>query len=610
MTQSRTGMGWRRLVNEVAHDIEADMCKRQIPDERCAKNFAERIEESADAPLKNASLIYALMEEMSGDGTYLEPQDRLRESLTTILYSSGEQSNALGTGSLQPSEKSSSRVQKRYEASESIELLRYVCNTAVALSNLGKQIVIATTNYDVYLEDELEIISAITRIGDDSSKINSGCDFEIMGVECLPKSESIWGRGVEKNIPLVYLHGRLGKKSSRTEQRGQAIGRGEVVFSETQYAFSEPRVSAWLKSLTRGADCMLILGASMEDRPLLQILHKNSQAREDSLNFNRDDVAQEFCKNTLLLKSAEPISAKAPRLEKSEKEIRSKFEDLRYRHLGIDHYVSVETYADVPVFLRDVLLCVEKCRSETASGSNGKLIVPDHLSAMELSIWCKATSGRLRSKKLLKALYELLNEAENTVLSRLFPILSGDGFEIAQSDLSVKLELWLRGVEPFEGEIARVVRVVDSDSITLSSDSRRSEDLYRRFASRTAAIRGMQYGQVQLDSLESFGESSSASRWQGYYVLPLTHDLGGKYRILIGSLVVCIGILGQNGKTYSVSDREELQAYIREASSRLHQRKPDIRDAADQLFETVSTLGLQAISILEGNVPQSEPWNI
>ena len=82
---------------------------------------------------------------------------------------------------------------RRHEETEAAGIGGNGGNTAVALSNFGKQIVIATTNYDVYLEDELNLISAITRIGDDSSKIDSGCDFEIMGVEGLPKSESIWG---------------------------------------------------------------------------------------------------------------------------------------------------------------------------------------------------------------------------------------------------------------------------------------------------------------------------------------------------------------------------------------------------------------------------------
>ena len=81
-----------------------------------------------------------------------------------------------------------------------------------------------------------------------------------------------------------------------------------------------------------------------------------------------------------------------------------------------------------------------------------------------------------------------------------------------------KVELWLRGVAPHEGDANYLVKLVDSMGISLDPKMRRNDFYQHRFPVRSSGLRVLQLGQAELANLRKLG-------------LSITTHLGGRASI-------------------------------------------------------------------------------
>ena len=527
VTLSRTGLGWGQLVKKLSERVVPLLPKRSVLDsafgdlysrDKAAEKLQEYFTDHVSQPLKNATLLSELLERHSKEtGITFTLEEKLFEILAECLYAQ------------YANEKDRDVYPDRFE------FLSFLCRTVTALSSEGKEIAVVTTNYDTYIESEINV-AASAPVDDVSIKIKK------YGFQ--QDARSVPLEWQDHSIPFVYLHGRV----PRSQERERDDRKYKIVLSEGQYAAAEKRVSSWLAAVSKRADCFLILGASMEDRPLLRFLQQNRKNREKA---NPSSV----CGDVILVKASDPNGVNERRLSLAERKCQVEIERLRYAHIGVDYFVPLPTYSDIPVFLRDALLLLRR-HSGQALDEKGRDVV---LSEEQLEGWARRASAALQDESLVRALSEALH-SEEASLCELFSAVIGRGYS---GKIVARLELWLRGVTPCAGKVDWVTRVVDSDSLSLQPDARRVEYLYRRFPSRTAALRVMQYGRARLESLKQYGESASASRWQAFYSRPLTRAIGeGRYRMVLGSIVVSLGLSERDGAIVARETRERFQGVI------------------------------------------------
>lgn len=567
VTLSRTGVGWRRLVLEIAEQLAYRLNRKEgaLKDKGVTvpKNLIKRITSSELSPLVCATVVAELIYGLEKlDSEAISAQDKLAEYLTDILYTKSE------------------RRKSYSQNNTSLELLGFVSNTVAALIHGGKEVAVVTTNYDTYIEDELS--TSLSNL----YPILPDIDYDSMTSFETVRRKSLWKKNI---VPLIYLHGRLPRASeTRTRSRRKKLAK-RVVFSESEYAESEKNVAAWLEAVTKEADVLLIVGSSMEDKPLIRLLQQNKSARDQYQTDveRKGESNQSYCKTVVLIKTLNQIAVTDKRLEEEELYDLVAFDDLRYSHLGINYYIPTQTYTDVADVLRDISLICQANTSDRSTLSQKREVLP-FLSKQTLDEWCRCVSSNLEVESTVRRVFEVLASSEDEIRELFNALFTTD----YKRSLVVRLELWLRGVAPYLGDCSQVVRVADSDSILLKADSRRSESLYRRFPSRTAAVRAMQFGCVQFDCLESFGEASSASRWQGFYVIPLTSTLGLKNKIiseyLTGAIVVSLGLRDTNVQLVSRGCRDRFQNEIKTISSKVAYVNAD--DAQATVFERIKVL--------------------
>lgn len=526
VTLSRTGLSWGQLVKKLSERVIPLLLERNVlgsafgefySQNEIAEKLKNYFTNKIDQPLKNATLLSELLERHSKEtGITFTLEEKLFEILAECLYAQDANGKYHGT---YPS---------------GFELLFFLCRAITALSSVGKEIGVVTTNYDTYIESDINIAASGSG---DTEKI---C-LRKYGFQSPSRVKLNWQ---DHSIPFVYLHGRV----PRSQDLGKDDRKYEIVLSEGQYAAAEKRVSAWLDAVSKDTDCILILGASMEDRPLLRFLQKNRERRANG-------KSKGICKNVILVKAADPYSINERRLSIGERKYQVEIERLRYTHIGVDYFIPLPTYSDVPVFLRDALHLLP-CHSKQVLDEENWGV---DLSEEQLVSWTNKASTALDNDEITCAVSRTLDSKE-AALCELFSAVIGPA---SYGKVVVRLELWLRGVAPCPGKIDWVSRVADSDSFSLQPEARRVEYLYRRFPSRTAALRVMQYGRARLESLSKYGENPSASRWQAFYTRPLTRAIGdGKYPIVVGSIVISLGLSERDGIIVTQDDRECFQKTI------------------------------------------------
>ena len=149
-------------------------------------------------------------------------------------------------------------------------MLRNLVQFSLAAASASRNILIITTNYDSYIEDEF-----VVQYDDMANKglpkanlpglrrrplVAGGAPYTIVR----PKGrQSSW-------VEIVYLHGRVDSKDAPPE--------GQIVLSENSYAATIRQSTSILESAFSGDEKgVLVLGASITDAPLINALSNTRQ---------------------------------------------------------------------------------------------------------------------------------------------------------------------------------------------------------------------------------------------------------------------------------------------------------------------------------------------
>ena len=535
VSNSRTGLVWNQLILDVAQHLKDELVDTILTPQQYAA-LLTRIRRNSASPIQNASIVSELIYEICDRASsgMMSSRDRMSQLLSRSLYSLSSRNTPQAR---RKRKESSDHILSSALYSNPTSLLRFVSMLAAFALERGRRISIITTNYDTFLEEPLR--SALSwKKKSDRLWIVSSCPEEEH--DAIPESA----------LCLYYLHGRVPTKYDvRNNPNGEPILNGSVVFSEEDYAVKESSTEHLLSRALEGADCLLILGSSMEDRPLVRWLKSENSSHGDEKTNSCDVV---------LIQSLDPEDPSEARVEDAQRADIVSLNTWVYRHLGIDYYIPVRYFAAASFFVRDTIAALAVSEP---NGDNAKLF---ERTSKDLSEWCKQASKRLSAKKRLKRIHLILNSYSGIILKHISAILNSD------SDIAIRVEFWLKGLTPHAGDEDCLVRVGDSSSIQLSMDSRRHESFNRRFPSRTAALRSLQFGRIELVSLRRLGIIQNASRWQAFFTFPIFCQMGESHVQLpvdVGAIVVAIRL----------REPSNLQSFTREeVRSRFQEHVDDI----------------------------------
>lgn len=532
---SKTHLSWSGLVESLLKIFPNGACE-SIPKVSTASEHAQLIidflENEKISPLHAATLFSELITSFPrySQTTKCSPKTALNQYLHRVLYRGDNNLRASGSAlNIAP-------------PTGGINLLDTVTKFILSLIASGKEIAIITTNYDTYLEGNL---LSYMRAWSLLLPYKDSTPLNIVTASQSLKSEKIWK---PNSVSLLYLHGRVPREDDISVSNN-----GRIVFSEADYAESEKAVTHSLQRTLNPSDCMLILGASVEDTPLIRFLQQNKS--------NKANKTDSSCKSVILVKSLNTTPVNKPRPSKEFTTKLLSLERLRYSHIGIDYYIPLQFFSDVSIFLKDVNFAIAHRRH------NPKYSLPENITSTIdlLRQWTEGCSDHLnKTKNLRTKLHKALQNAEPKV-KRQISLILGDKFH---SNLVVRIELWIRGIDPAKGDVNRIVRVADSDSLLTDFELRRTEYIYRRFPSRTAAVRALQFGNDIFAPLNSFGEVETASRWQGFYAIPIITTIQNS-TLLTGSLVITLGLKELNDRTVSKEDKQEFQNAVSQAAKEM-----------------------------------------
>jgi hypothetical protein len=160
-------------------------------------------------------------------------------------------------------------------------LVGNIARYAVFSASVGKEVSIVTTNYDTYIEQEID--KELKRWRDSKKQVpgflvktSSGSQMR----RIKPSDVSL------PTITLIYLHGRI-------PPEGRASGR--VVLDEVDYAETRPVTVDVLSGLLNNNQCAsVIVGASLTDPPLIEALAltRKRERRFALMAIKSTDVAE------------------------------------------------------------------------------------------------------------------------------------------------------------------------------------------------------------------------------------------------------------------------------------------------------------------------------
>lgn len=164
------------------------------------------------------------------------------------------------------------------------QLTRAIAELAIEAARYFKKVNVMTTNYESILEEELkDLVGKDIRITRHYYDMGNSRPSTSRGAGVHEKSSN--------RIDIHYLHGMLAKEGEP---------RGELIFSESEYLkFRGTEAEILEKFFKQG--CLLIVGASLTDPPLLSSLHdtaKKHDGRRFAL-FPVQSLASNFSQPTI-----------------------------------------------------------------------------------------------------------------------------------------------------------------------------------------------------------------------------------------------------------------------------------------------------------------------
>jgi len=449
----RTAVGWNQLIRSIFQ--LANMT--YVGDKRIAKSV-EYLLEYFD---NNTQLASIVVQQFAGASE--SDNEFLASKLKEILY-----------------------VNNGWNAGQ---ILRNVVQTALVAGSLGKKVVIVTTNYDQYIEDEF--------IARRASLIDAGAtDDELPGMKRRvlrgakgAKSEIVTPNGsLAEEVEIIYLHGRVDKN---------AAVEGEIVLTEHSYAKSRERSSRILFETFQGR-AVLVAGASLTDEPLIFALASSRTSSGDRYAL--------ISTSPDLLEIDRPFPGQDVGPKITDKNVREALQ-LRGKHLGIN-VLSPMNHQQTAQFLEELRLAllVGAVTGDTDHyGKPGNVV--DYPS--RLTEWNRAWKARSLTMDP-QGVFETLQIALQAIM---------DDILTPKSDRKegLRLELWVRA-NPRSTD-RTLTLWANSVGPVLDRTIMRTEPLTT--TNKNASVRALLAGKPQLVSLDDLGYADGASRWKTFLSVPI-----------------------------------------------------------------------------------------
>ena len=560
VSQALTGLSWSGLIKAMVRNLESDLVSvgDDSPNKLLTKGqyeaLTEYIQSPNSSPQRNASIVDEFISALSRLPVGRDHDIFLRDTMRSVLYEN---------------------LVKGYRTPP---LIDGICNFVTLLMDSNKKISIVTTNYDTHIENILRARLQQDRRGRSSAKRTalSASHYDMFIYSNLDDFDVTMCQPGQ--VDFHYIHGRVGKSSDAelTQPDGKPICDGNIVFSEFDYYHSQGETVKRLEKLVGENDCIVIVGSSLDDPPLVQWIQQDREGRNSPVDQARVIVLQAI--------DLEPETE--PRRKETKRRDICGFKRARLEHLGVDKYLPFRSFGSIPDFFRDAVIEHSDVTASMASKNH---------TYRELREWSQKVDSKLRQQKNLTKLSKMLhNDAPR--IAKFINALMPEGY-----DIEFKTELWVRGINPHAGDPYYLVKAVDSAGPTLVPELRRVEYSARRFPSRSTALRALQFGRSELISLLGLGLESDASRWQAFYAVPLyaepriAHD--GRSRLVVGSISLAIKL-----PTDIQRDRQSL-ALRRDFCEAIEYRRDSLfaSKGEQKLREVVEITGRNILSVISEN---------
>lgn len=521
VSYSLTGLTWNDLILEVLSRIKSEFSLHS--DNRC-QQLEKLISERYYDPPGNATTLAAYLDELANeDSITLNPYETLSRAIGRSIYRKLPPKSERRSGWDPP------------EFSTESTLPQYIKTTVGHLVGRGVKVRVVTTNYDTHLERSLRFQFDVMNL--DLPAKRKKYSLNVLGNEDTALTHSKL-HPTNKTVPFIYLHGRVPGNNEKSEIDCEILP-NQLVFSQGDYFRHKENTAAIMSSVSEKVDCVLILGSSLNDPPLVDWIQSNKRKKKDR-------------SRVIVVQPAEMDSYSKDCYTDVERRELIDVTWLRYRALGVDHFIPGRCFADLPLLLRDAAIQMEDKEDRS-------LGVP--ITHNELKEWSSSASSKLETSSTVHNIFnDLLNNSKivEPIISALLKSELDDS-EKSRFQVAVRLEYWLRGIAPHSGDPEYLVKIADSSGVMLDVPSRRSESFVRRFPSRSSALRSVQLDAPELITLDTLGMRNFASRWQAFYAVPIRGTIGDSglsYQVTLGSIVASLRLAEAQHNFSSRVDRD------------------------------------------------------
>lgn len=545
-----TGLTWNRLILDVFENLRSELENNIVEFTESADVYdkvKERLSASSSTPRENATIVATYIESLAkASYCQLDYYDKLADLIGQSIYRRLAKIQGLlteghrHTGSL---------------------LFEHVVSLVIYLLLEGTKVRIVTTNYDTYLEETLR--SVMTILSKDRTNEYS---VKVYGSERYPN----FSRLNSATVPLVYLHGRIVRNlESRASDRENTPFK-QLVFSEKEYYSHQYKTAKIMAAAAKEIDCTLIIGSSLNDPPLLEWLYNNSiiDTSSTASDMGKNDAKQRGERRTsvLVVQAIEQDRYTSEPLTDENRISIAQMTRTRCKTLGVDYFIPVRSFTDLSYLIRDAIIG----KSESTGSDSPSEISATH---RELTTWATDASARLDDEVRVRRIHDQLFENVEAVQDLISELVLNRLLETRRKfPLAVRLEYWVRGVSPHRGDPEYLVKVADSAGVSLDRRVRRSESFFRRFPSRSAALRSIQFDASELTTLNKLGQHDHASRWQAFYAAPVRSQVGSSglsLPVTTGALVAAIQLEESEHRFISRKMRIEFAKVVAETARRL-----------------------------------------
>lgn len=544
-----TGLTWNHLILDMFENLKPELENDIVEFRESADVYdkvKERLSASSSTPRENATVVATYIESLA-KASYcrLGYYDKLADLIGKSIY------RRLARRGLLAEDEARRHV-------ESL-LFEHVTSLVVCLLLKGTKVRIVTTNYDTYLEEALR--SVMTILSNDRADKYS---VKVYGSERCPNFSKL----SSATVPIVYLHGRIARdlKNRNNDSNCKNTPFSQLVFSEKEYYHRQRATAKVMATVAKGMDCTLIVGSSLNDPPLLEWLHSNSTVGVPSATSSENTKTQNGKQgtNVLVVQAVEQDSYASEALTDEDRTSIMQMTRTRYKTLGVSYFIPVRCFADLSYLIRDAIIGMS-----SSAGSISGLSATHH----ELTTWTTNASASLDDGARVCKIHDQLFENVEIVQNLISELILNRFVETRhQFPLIVRLEYWVRGVSPHRGDPEYLVKVADSAGVSLDRRARRSESFFRRFPSRSAALRSIQFDTSELTTLNKLGQHDHASRWQAFYAAPVRSQVGSSglsLPVTTGALVAAIQLEESEHRFISRKMRMEFAEIVAKAAKRL-----------------------------------------